>query len=696
VYPCAMILRRLISIIWLAVAAGAAMAGPVAELQHTRVELLVDSDRPQAGRPLAVGIALRPRPGWHTYWEQPGDSGMPTRAQWRLPPGVTATPLRYPTPEAFLVAGIMNHVYGREAVLLSALQLPAGLNGRVPIAVKLDWLVCDERLCVPETADLDLVLDVVADGGGQPRLPDHNRLIAAEQALPRAPTAAARFELVDGRLRLLVPQADAQQAVDAHFFPLADDQILFAQPQRIGQSSDGLVIDTAAVHGAAPAIVRGVARIVRADGAAVGVAIAATPGPVPHGTPLHSAGAPGFGPAFGWALLGGLLLNLMPCVFPILSLKALSLARAGQSESHARIEGLAYTAGVMLVCVALGAVVVAGAHAGAGAGWAFQLQDPRIILLLLLLTLGIGLNFLGLFNVGRAPPRGAARLVGRPGASGAFWTGALAAVIATPCTGPFMAAALGAALLLPPLAGVAVFAGLGAGIALPFLLLGFVPWLRRRLPKPGRWMETLRRLLGIPMLLTAAALLWVLGRQAGGPGLLIGSAAAAMTAAALFWTGWRQASRRSPLLPAAVVAAIAATAAVGVGRLPAPERSGAPELAGAVRFSPDRLTQLRAARLPVFLYFTADWCLTCKINERGALASADVAKAFRQSGIVTMVGDWTTPDPEIARFLADHRRAGIPFYLFYDRTGAVTELPQLLTTERLLALASAAETGEAR
>lgn len=379
----------------------------------------------------------------------------------------------------------------------------------------------------------------------------------------------------------------------------------------------------------------------------------------------------------------------MPCVFPILSLKALSLTRAGESQQSARLEGLAYAAGVILICVLLGAVAITLARAGNGAGWAFQLQDPRVILLLLLLTLAIGLNFAGLFEMTGKLSAGQT-LASRPGTAGAFWTGALAAFVATPCTGPFMATALGAALILPWAAGLAVFAGLGLGIALPFLAIGFVPALRKRLPRPGQWMVTFRQILAIPMLLTALALAWVLGRQAGLDGLMLGLLAALLVGLGLWWLGLRQQRQKRLVLPllVTVVAAVAAPAALG--HMPTPGQSQTADsraLAG-VTFSTSRLSELRASGTPTFLYFTADWCLTCKVNEAGALSSSEVADSFRQTGIQVMVGDWTKPDPEIARFLEERGRAGIPLYLFYGADGSVRELPQLLTVGALTALAS--------
>jgi thiol:disulfide interchange protein len=392
-----------------------------------------------------------------------------------------------------------------------------------------------------------------------------------------------------------------------------------------------------------------------------------------------------FALTLGGAILGGLLLNIMPCVFPILSLKALSLARAGEDARHARRDALAYAAGIILVCVGLGVTLLALRSGGAALGWAFQLQDPRVITMLLLLTGAIGFNLAGLFELPMLT--GGERLAGTGGAAGSFWTGALAAFVATPCTGPFMAAALGAALVLPAAAAIAIFLGLGLGLALPFLLLGFVPALRRKLPKPGAWMATLRHILSLPMFATALGLAWILGRQAGVDAMALGLALLILFIVALWWVGRRQIMGRSgawwPVMPALLIAAVA-VAEMPIATVKGEESSTSDSIA----FSEPRLQALRAEGKPIFLYFTADWCLTCKVNEKTAIDRSEVKEAFRKQGVAVMVGDWTRGDAGIGRFLARHGRSGVPFYLFYPRgDGEPQALPQILTPGLLAALA---------
>jgi thiol:disulfide interchange protein/DsbC/DsbD-like thiol-disulfide interchange protein len=684
-------LVRWFTVVALLLLPAAVRAQSWAQLEHTRVELIAETARPAPGGKVTLGFVMTPKPEWHTYWLNPGDAGAPTRAQWTLPAGASAGELRYPTPETFVVSGLMNYVYAHENVLLADVAVPDGLapGTPFPVRVRLDWLVCDDELCVPEGATLSLNL---AAGNGAADPAQQPRFAAARAALPTAVDWPARFAFAGDRFVLAVPFAQAAKVRGGYFFPAVDGALGYAAPQAIGLAGDRLRIETAAGSGRDLKTVSGVLRLdVEGYDRPLAFAIAATPGEVPaSATPLAAGAEPDAawrtaGLALLAAVAGGLLLNVMPCVFPILSLKALSLARGGASEADARREGLAYTAGVVLTCLALGGLILALRAAGANIGWAFQLQDPRVIAFLFLLMVAIGLNLAGLYEIDVAGRGAGGRLTAQGGAGGAFWTGVLAAFVATPCTGPFMGVALGAAIALPPVAGLAVFAGLGFGLALPFLLLGFVPALRRRLPKPGAWMDRFRRLLSVPMFATALGLAWVLGRQAGVEGMTLGLGAALLLGLALWWFGRRQGGERPALAPLGLVAAslLAVLLVSPVAETRAAPTSGT---LAAQPFSPERLAALTAERRPTFVYFTADWCITCKVNERGALGSPKVAQAFERAGVTTLVGDWTTPDPVIARFLESRGRNGIPLYLFYRADGSVEELPQVLTVDRLTGL----------
>lgn len=382
------------------------------------------------------------------------------------------------------------------------------------------------------------------------------------------------------------------------------------------------------------------------------------------------------------ALLGGLLLNVMPCVFPILSLKALSLARAGESEAQARAEGLAYTAGVVLACLALGGVLLALRAGGEQVGWAFQLQEPMVVAALLLLAVAITANLAGVFEF--AVP-GFAREGSR---KGAFATGLLAAFVATPCTGPFMAAAMGAALLLPVPQALALFAVLGLGLALPFLALAFIPALRAALPRPGAWMDRFRKAMAVPMGLTALALVWLASRVAGSGFAFAAVLLGVIVLAALVLLGRRQ--RHGLGAGAAWTAGLAAVLALAALGLPGMVREPGAAAAGVLPskpFSAAALTAAQAAGQPVFAYFTADWCLTCKVNEAAAIERIETRDAFAKAGVVVLRGDWTRRDPAITRYLTDQGAAGVPLYMWYPKDGGPPrQLPQVLTPALLAEL----------
>lgn len=662
------------------------LAGPAAAqpgtTHHIRVSLAAETTTVQPGSTVTLAFVMQTEPGWHGYWRNPGDAGTEPRVTWRLPEGWTAGPLQYPVPQRLVALGLMNYVYERDHALLATVTIPAEAEPGVvfPIDARLDYLVCTTEICVPETANVTVQVTTGRPGARNAAFDDYRA------ALPRPMAEPARFAVEGNRLRIAIPLAAGTQLPDPYVYLATADTMRHSEPESISRNGDLLIVEaTAGIRAGQQQAIEGVLQL----GPGNGLAFTARPGQVPAaGTPVATssggtgAGSPIEGPGFLLALLGallgGLILNIMPCVFPILSLKALNLARAGETEAGARREALAYSAGVIATCLALGGLLLILRAGGSMVGWAFQLQDPKVILLLLLLVTAISLNLAGLFQLPMLT--GGGKLAAKGGSAGAFFTGALAAFIATPCTGPFMGAALGAALVLPAWQALALFAGLGLGLALPFLLLGFIPALRRRLPKPGKWMATLQRILSVPMFLTALGLAWILGRQTGVDGMTLGLAAALVLGIGLWWLGRGGRWFAWALLLVAVAGPIWL-----IRPLPAEARAAESPLP-AEAFSEARLAQLRAANTPVFLYFTADWCLTCKVNERGALASADVAAHFSQRGIKVLVGDWTLGDAAIGRFLERQGRSGVPLYLYYAPGQEPQVLPQLLTTGQLTAL----------
>lgn len=672
-----------------------AAAQTVSQQPNTRLEFIAESSTPAPGRPLAIGLVLTPKPGWHTYWSNPGDAGAATRVEWTLPAGTAQPgPLAYPLPETLIVSGLMNYVYPRTNVLLTNVTPPAGLQKGAAFLVtaKVDWLVCSLEQCVPESATVTLPLTIGA-GEADPEM--GYRIATARAAIPKPVEWAATWKADGANFVLAVPFGSPQKVTAAYFFPDKDGVINFAAPQKVTIAGDALRIETAAASPPPTGAITGVLRVEQADiDHPLGFAITANPGSVPAfglalGRPIEpETAAPALLPILLAAVLGGIILNIMPCVFPILSLKALSLSKANVDAGTARRDALAYTAGVVLVCAALGGLVLLLRAAGSQVGWAFQLQDPRVITFLLLLVTAIALNLAGVFEITLSTGSLGDDTIRKGGALGSFATGALAAFVATPCTGPFMAGALGAALILPPVQAIAVFAGLGLGLALPFLAIGFIPALRRRLPKPGAWMNRLRAILSVPMFLTALALAWVLGRQAGAPGLTAGIAGAVITGLFLWWLGSRQHGGNGAWLPAgaAVAAGVAAIMLLPIAEPSAQASTSAPAGLAAEPYSPARLAALRADNKPVFLYMTADWCLTCKVNEKGAMSDAAVAAAFKAKGITVLEGDWTRGDATISKWLAERSRAGVPVYVFYSADGTTQELPQILTVDTLTGL----------
>lgn len=697
-----------------------------ARSQHIRASLIASTEEPKPGSTVTIGVRFQPEAGWHGYWTNPGDSGLPPQVEWSAPAGLKFGPLQHPAPTILRVAGINSFVHAGEHVLLSSARIPASIapGTKIPIKATLNWLACSDTLCVPERATIEMQLTT---GDGAPGSAA-TAIGRAQGAIPRTIAAPGGYELKEGKLDFTLPAGTSLSPTKARFFP-DENGLLDASTSR-ASVIDGKERLTVAASGQPTSIISGVLsdgrRAYRVRFAPMSSAAAkdmpideaaALASPSDQAAPATSqivaAEEDDFGAstdaegastaaqpsgalssltsifiAFLGALAGGLLLNLMPCVFPILSLKALSLARSMKSERDARREALGYTTGALLGTGLLGLAVVLLRAAGDEVGWSFQLQNPLFILFLLLLAFGIALNFAGLFELPaiatdtRTPDSSMSASVG---------TGALAAFIATPCSGPFMAAALGAAMFLPAAGAMLVFLGLGLGLALPFLLIAYVPATRRFLPKPGAWIPTFRKVLAVPMFITAVALLWLLGRQAGPQAMTIAVALAMILGVGFWWVGLRQYQGRSrswlPLAPATVVAVLIAFAAPPTTL--AASAAAPATVKGTEPFSEARLTELRRAGVPVFVDFTADWCLTCKVNERVAIDREATQAAFRRAGVVTLEGDWTNGDPAITRFLARNERNSIPFYLFV-RPGQQPEvLPQILSRSMLIEKAEA-------
>jgi DsbC/DsbD-like thiol-disulfide interchange protein/cytochrome c biogenesis protein CcdA len=668
---------RLLTALLLALAGTAPAA---AQATHIAAELVPERARAAAGSTVLLAVAMRPDTGWHGYWENGGDAGFAMRFAWSLPAGAKLGDVAYPVPETLLISGLMNHVYESDYALLVPLTLPRDLapGQRLIVSAEADWLACTDTICVPERGRLETSLVVGAPA------PRDTRFDAWQRRLPAPLPQAAPFAAGSERMRIAVPLPASLEIGAPHFFARTEQAIDYAAPQRFARKGDWLLIDLARPSRAeaSPTRLDGVLRYGGGDG----LTIRALPGAVPAGgTPLPETadaaartGIAALAAILGGAFLGGLLLNVMPCVFPILSLKALSLAQARVDRGKARLDAIAYTAGAVLACAALGGVMLALRAAGEEVGWAFQLQEPMVVAALLLLAVAIAANLAGLFEV--------PSLWTGTGERSAFATGLLAAFVATPCTGPFMGAAMGAALVLPSALALGVFTFLGLGLAAPFLALGFVPALRRALPRPGPWLGTFRRAMAVPMALTAAALVWLAWRLGGSGFALACMAAAAILIVILAFAGRTQRAGRAAA--ARVAPALAALLVLGAVTLPravaAPQAGTEADILGAKSFSAASLRRAQANCKPVFVYFTADWCLTCKVNEASAIEREGTRDALSKAGVTVLRGDWTRRDPAITRFLAAHGAAGVPLYLWYAPDNPTPEvLPQVLTPAML-------------
>ena len=665
---------------------------------HVKAQLVAETDAIVPGQPLQLALKLVHEKEWHTYWQVPGDSGLPTRIEWQLPAGFTAGPIEWPYPHRLPAGPLVNYGYEGETLLLTKLQVPADLaTGKtVTLNAKAEWLECKD-VCIPGSADLALTLPVRPSAGASP----HAALFAeARKLVPGAmPGVTARATTEGDRIRLALTVPADRRIESLEFFPLEEGRVEPAAAQVLDRSNGTALYLTAAKPVKADAKSLAGVLVVNGGPAKAGGWTATVEGPVAAGSVNASpaaAAATATAPtmsllaALGAAFVGGLILNLMPCVFPVLSLKLIGLAQHRTHSGPMAAHGVAFAVGVILSFVLLAGLLIALQQAGSALGWGFQLQTPWVVTLLTILFFVIGLNLLGVyeftFGSGLGNTKAADALVGKSDWRGSFGTGVLAVIVASPCTAPFMSAALGYAITQPAAIALSVFAMLGVGMAAPYLLLTLFPALLAKLPRPGRWMELFKQFMAFPMFATCVWLLWVLAQQvdAGGVALALGVLVAVSFALWSLGLAQRGAARfRWVALVGAVVAAMTFTPIA----TSEPVAAGSKATAGAdwVEYSPQALTDLKAQGKPVFVDFTAAWCVTCQVNKRVALNTDKVRSRFADSGIVRMKADWTNRDETITRALAEFGRNGVPLYVLYDRTGQPTVLPELLTENTVLA-----------
>jgi len=694
-----------------------AAAAPVSiTTPHVQAELVVHApDGVVAGGSFKVGLRIVHQPHWHTYWRNPGDSGLATQLDWKLPAGLAVGAVEWPLPRRLPVGPLANYGYEDTVLLPATVQVtPDFQAGRssVLLALHAQWLVCREE-CIPEQGDFAFELplrsatashaaDFAAALAARPRTLagtlaasiEGNELKVTASGLP-AGWQGRKLELYPETPAITEPSADGRQSWQDGNWTVT---LPLAAQRSESPGSLPLVIASTAADGSRQGW-RGEAPVTGAWPAVAGQAVvspalqdaldANRSAVVPPPVDATSAPFATWLAALGAALIGGLLLNLMPCVFPVLAVKLLGFARHGGAPRRQRIAGLAYTAGVVLSFVALGGLVLGLRLAGAQLGWGFQLQSPAVVAGMAALFTLLGLNLAGVFEFGMWAPRGLAGMALRHPAADAFLSGVLAVAIASPCTAPFMGASLGLALGLPALQALPVFAALGLGMALPYLAAAWVPAVARALPKPGAWMDVFRRLMAFPMFATVAWLVWVLGQQSGidGAGALLvllvaGSAwvwALGLSGRARWWVG------------GALTLVLAATAWVmaprAVRALP-PAQATADASARWQPWTEDKTRSLLAEGRPVFVDFTASWCVTCQVNERTTLADSAVLAALDGKRVALLRADWTRQDPAITQALRALGRSGVPVYVLHAPGRPPKVLTELIGRDELKAAIS--------
>lgn len=685
-------IRILLSLILLTVSASLAEAQSNAARSALGNDAMVDARlvadhvTVEPGTTFFAGLHMQIEPGWHTYWRNPGDSGEPTEIDWDLPEGVTAGEIIWPAPTAYTFGHLMNYGYGGEVVLVVPITVADSFDERfLPLRASASWLVCEE-VCIPESAELDLFLSVnessAADNAGSALI---------EAALDRVPEES---DLSAGMARrsqsLLLTVADPASGADVRnpaFFPYSDTVINHAADQRAYLGPGGIALKLEPAQESRSGLTwapRGVLTFeARTEAGWQTRAIVITPEPgrqvieVPSDA-FMGAAVPvtisGLAVTLVLSLLGGLVLNLMPCVFPVLSIKALGFVeRAHSAPGELRRHGLLFLCGVLTTFLALAGILLLFKAIGDPIGWGFQLQNPVAVSVLALVMFAIGLNLVGLFEVGTSLQGAGGKWADMGGDAGAFMTGLLAVVVAAPCIGPFAAGALGLAFSQPGIVLVLVSLMLGIGLALPYLILSFYPALLKWLPKPGPWMVRFKQFLAFPMFGAAVWLVWVLSIQGGSQGLI-------MLLAAFVALGFVIWALKFPVLLGRIGAAagsiLLVVALVGISRGQASaEYAGEP-------WSQDRVDMLVAEGRPVFIDFTAAWCVSCQFNKQMTLASPRVAEAFEDNDVVVLIADWTNRDDRIAEAIRGYGAAGIPLYVYYaPGASEPVILPPLLSVD---------------
>jgi thiol:disulfide interchange protein len=659
-----------------------------ADALHLHVQIIAPAAQLSSGASSEAGLYFKLDPGWHVYWQNAGDSGEPPHIQWTLPDGITAGPLQFPAPQRLPLGPLMDFGYENEVLFPFNLDIASSAKrGPVALHAKVAWLVCRE-VCIPGKAELEVDRVIPAAGAQVAAVsPDkeiYDRLVGQlPKPLPTADRAVFQPSAPGFRLAVSTGQRETQ----AVFFPEDQNILDNPAPQAVTSVKNGLVLDLKKDPNltANPAQLKGVLEL----SGDRNYEIAALPGKVSAPPPELAFSFAAFARIVSFAFFGGLILNLMPCVFPVLFLKGLALVNSGNEEKHKlRAHGLVYTVGILVSFWALVALLLALRAAGATLGWGFQFQSPVFLSLMAALLFFLGLSLAGQFEIGLTLTSAGGSLAAKQGYAGSFFTGVLAVVVATPCTAPFMGAAIGYALAQPAAVTFAVFTALALGLAAPYVALTLQPAWTRVLPKPGVWMDILKQAVSVPIFGTVIWLSWVVA-QAYGANLLLALLTIFLLLAIAGWFLGRWPAKRWATALATLILLIVVAACVVAPKqfASAPSSTSAQPPAGGAAagsawqpWSADAVQHALAAGQPVFVDFTASWCLSCQVNERVALDRPEVAQAFAAANVLLLRADWTREDPAITQALTNLGRSGVPVYALYTPGQSTPQLlPQVLT-----------------
>jgi thiol:disulfide interchange protein len=671
--------RYLISIVCLWMLASIAWSAPTAAAPHLTVQLVVPPAELYPGQNFTAGLYFKLDPGWHVYWINAGDSGEPPKIKWTLPKGITADAMQFPAPKRLPLGPLMDFGYEDEVLFPVPMQVAPAFKASgatTSLSAKVNWLVCRE-VCLPGKATLDVERKALSSPPASPTFDGGDQQLVArlQHTLPQALPAGMEAKFTPTAEGFVLTVLTGKRETSAQFFPFDQNQIANAAPQKVRPLKNGIEITLKKDENLQknPGQLHGL--IVLADGSALDVSAAS-------GT-LSAAEEnqdfAGLAKIIGLAFLGGIILNLMPCVFPVLFIKGLSLVQSSQQErNRMRVHGWVYALGIIVsfwIVVALLLILRAG---GREFGWGFQFQSPSFIAVIALLLFFLGLSLAGMFEIGLSLTSRGSGLASRHGYTGSFFTGVLAMVVATPCTAPFMGAAIGYALAHSAWVSFAVFTSLALGLAAPYLLLTFNPAWTRILPRPGAWMEVLKQATSIPIFATVIWLVWLFA-QAAGLNALAGLLAAFLLLAVAGWILGRWPARAMATTAAVVVLGCAvalpiyAVRAMGITTASA---NAAARNSSWEPFSPAVIDQYRAQGRPVFVDFTASWCLSCQVNERVILNRSDVQEKLRNGNFALIRADWTNADAAITQALNSLGRSGVPTYAIY--AGSPQQPPQVL------------------